>query len=59
MEAIEMFGKEVPNALTPLDANHLLEINENAIKLEKSMIKVFNYVTDNLLYITKRGRTDL
>ena len=59
MEAIEMFGKEVPNALTPLDANHLLEINENAIKLEKSMIKVFNYGTDNLLYITKRGRTDL
>ena len=48
-----MFGKKVTNTVKPQAEKNLLELNENATQLDKHRSKVFHYVTEELLYVTK------
>ena len=45
MEAIEIFGEELPNSVTLPAAKHLLKINEDYIHLDEHRSELFYYVT--------------
>ena len=59
MEAIDIFGEQVPNAVTSPTARHLLGISQNAVQLDKHRSEVFQYVTVKILYATKRAQPDI
>ena len=45
MEAIEMFGEEVTNAVTSTAVKHLPKINENYVQLNEHRSDLFQPVT--------------
>ena len=59
MESIDMFFKEVPNSLNSPESKHLLEINEYYIQMDEHRIRVFNSVTEKLLYVTKIAQPEI
>ena len=59
MEAIEIFGEEVPNVVTSPSAKHLFEINEDAMQMDELKSEVFHAVAEKLIYLTKISQPEI
>jgi hypothetical protein len=52
------YSKDLKTGVTPA-ADHLFKIDDNAVKLDKEMGKVFHNFVTRCLFATKRARPDI
>ena len=59
LEAIELFREPINGVVTSPAQHHIFQVNEKAEQLDEEKNKIFQTVTQKLLYITKGKRLDL
>ena len=59
LEEIETFGENIDEKVTTPQSSHLFIFNKQSQKIDEEKREIFHLVVPNILYITRRARSDL